>query len=59
MKFPKLKNALLCRILVYVVVLGAFLVPMALIIANAEFFPIPIQLLGFFGPLVGLIIYMI
>ena len=58
MKFPKLKNALLCRILVYVVVLGAFLVPMALIFANAEFFPIPILLLGVFGPLVGLIIYM-
>ena len=59
MKFPKLKNALLCRILVYVVVLGAFLVPMALIIANAEFFPIPILLLGVFGPLVGLLIYML
>ena len=45
MKFPKIKNALLCRILVFVVVIGAFLLPIAIIIP-----------LGFIPPEVKLIV---
>ena len=36
LNFPQLKNALLCRILVYVVVLGGFIAPI-IIIANLDF----------------------
>ena len=38
MPFPRLKNALLCRILVYVVVIGAFAVP-AVIVVKLPFVP--------------------
>ncbi len=31
MDFPKLKNTLLCRILVYVLVIGAFAVPVIIV----------------------------
>ena len=48
MSFPKLKNALLCRVLVYVVVLGAFIVPIVLV----AYIPmIPVAIKWVFGAL--------
>lgn len=38
MKFPRLKNALLCRILVYLIVLGSFIAPV-IIVASLGFIP--------------------
>ena len=44
LEFPKLKNALLCRILVYVVVLGGFIAPI-IIVANLNFVPVAIKII--------------
>lgn len=57
MKFPRLKNALLCRILVYVVVLGVFIVPMA-VVMSLSFIPEAVKLIVIIGLSVGFIIYL-
>lgn len=55
MPFPRLKNPLLCRILVYVTVLGAALVPMLLMMH----LPLPegLQAFAILAPLAGLAVY--
>lgn len=58
MKFPSLKNALLCRILVYVVVLGGFLAPIP-IVAALPFVPDFFGVLFAIGMIVGLLIYIV
>ena len=58
MKFPKLKNALLCRILVYVVVIGGFIVPI-IIVANLKFVPEAVKVIVGIGLAVGLLIYLL
>lgn len=58
MKSPKLNNALLCRILVYVVVLGGFIAPI-IIVANLKFVPEAIKIIVGIGLAVGLLIYLI
>lgn len=58
MKFPRLKNPLLCRILSYVVVLGGFIAPI-IIIGNLDFVPETIKIITFFIFMIGLIIYMV
>ncbi len=58
MKSPKLKNALLCRILVYVVVLGGFIAPI-IIVANLKFVPEAIKVIVGIGLAVGLLVYLI
>lgn len=58
MKSPKLNNALLCRILVYVVVLGGFIAPI-IIVANLKFVPEAIKVIVGIGLAVGLLIYLI
>ncbi len=62
MKYPRLKNPLLCRILVYIVVIGgAFLPAFVAIIAAAIFDFIPAYIPGFvfIGSLIGLLMYVI
>jgi len=56
MNFPKLKHALLCRILVYVVVVGGFTAP---VVALACIKAVPTGIKGIFGFLmaIGLIVY--
>ena len=58
LKFPKLKNALLCRILVYVVVLGGFIAPI-IIVANLKFVPEAVKVIVGIGLAVGLLIYLL
>lgn len=58
MKFPKLKNALLCRILVYAVVLGGFIAPIILV-ANLKFVPEAGKVIVGIGLIVVLLIYLI
>ena len=58
MKFPKLKHALLCRILVYVVILGGFIAPM-IIVANLKFVPEAVKVIVGIGLAVGLLIYLL
>lgn len=58
LKSPKLKNALLCRILVYVVVLGGFIAPI-IIVANLKFVPEAIKVIVGIGLAVGLLIYLL
>jgi len=58
LKSPKLKNALLCRILVYVVVLGGFIAPI-IIVANLKFVPEAIKVIVGIGLVVGLLVYLI
>ena len=58
MKFPKLKNALLCRILVYVVVIGGFIAPI-IIVANLKFVPEAVKVIVGIGLAVGLLIYLL
>ena len=58
MKFPKLKNALLCRILVYVVVLGGFIAPI-IIVANLNFVPETIKIITGVTLAIALLIYLI
>ena len=58
MKFPKLKNALLCRILVYVVVLGGFIAPI-IIVANLNFVPEKIKIITGVTLAIALSIYLI
>lgn len=58
MKFPKLKHAFLCRILVYVVILGGFIAPM-IIVANLKFVPEAAKVIVGIGLAVGLLIYLL
>ena len=58
MKFPKLKNALLCRILVYAVVLGGFIAPIILV-ANLKVVPEAVKVIVGIGLIVVLLIYLI
>ena len=58
MKSPKLNNALLCRIIVYVVVLGGFIAPI-IIVANLKFVPEAIKVIVGIGLAFGLLIYLI
>ncbi|MDD6095554.1 MAG: hypothetical protein PUC29_07415 [Clostridia bacterium] len=58
MAFPKLKKALLCRILVYVVVIGVFIAPI-IIVSNIKFIPDIVKIIVFLGFTVGLIIYLV
>ena len=58
MKFPKLKNALLCRILVYVVVLGVFIAPI-IIVANLNFVHETIKIIVGITLAIALLIYLI
>ena len=58
MKFPKLKNALLCRVLVYVVVLGGFIAPI-IIVANLNFVPEKIKIITGVTLAIALLIYLI
>ena len=56
--FPRLKNALLCRILVYVVVIGTFAVP-AVIVVKLPFVPDGIKALACIGAMAGCLVYVI
>ena len=58
LEFPKLKNALLCRILVYVVVLGGFIAPI-IIVANLNFVPETIKIITGVTLAIALLIYLI
>lgn len=58
MNFPRLKNALLCRILVYVVVLGAFIAPI-IIVMNLKFIPDAVKVLVGIGLAVGFLYYIL
>ena len=58
MNFPRLKNALLCRILVYVVVLGGFIAPI-IIVANLKFVPVAVKVIVSMGLTVGFLVYLI
>ena len=58
MKFPKLKHALLCRTLVYVVVIGGFIAPM-IIVATLKFVPDAAKVIVCIGLAIGLFIYII
>ncbi len=58
MKFPQLKNALLCRILVYVVVLGGFIAPI-IIIANLNFVHETIKIVVGVTLAIALLIYLV
>ena len=57
LNFPKLKNALLCRILVYVVVLGGFIAPIVIVV-SLKFVPEAIKVIASLGLAVGLLIYL-
>ena len=56
MKYPNLKNALLCRILVYVIVLGGFILPI-IICASIDLIPDEISIMVFFVMTIGLLVY--
>lgn len=58
MKFPRLKNPLLCRITSYIVVIGGFIAPI-IIIFNLDFIPEIIKMLSFIAFMTGLLVYMI
>ena len=58
MKYPKLKNALLCRILIYVVVIGMFILPI-IIVSSIPFIPKVIKLIFGFVMVIGLIFYIL
>ena len=58
MGFPKLKNALFCRILTYVVVLGLFIAPIVLL-ACIPVIPVQIKVAAFVVFGAGLIYYLI
>jgi len=58
LNFPKLKKALLCRILVYVVVLGGLIAPIA-IVANIKLISETVKITVGIGFIIGLLIYLI
>ena len=58
MKFPKLKHAMFCRIFIYVVVLGAFFVPIAILL-SLSFITETIKALGVLLLIVLLLVYLV
>lgn len=58
MKFPRLKNPLLCRILVYVVILGGFIAPI-IVVAGLKFIPDTVKIVVGIGLTIALLIYLI
>ena len=58
MKIPQLKNALLCRILVYAVVLGGFIAPI-IIVANLNFVHETIKIVVGIAFAIALLVYLI
>lgn len=58
MKYPKIKNALLCRMLIYIVVIGGFLFPI-IPICLMPFIPEEAKILISFALVVALIVYMV
>ena len=56
MKFPKLKNARLCRFIPYILVIGAFLLPIPIVL-NLAFVPESIQVIVVLGSLISLLVY--
>lgn len=58
MKYPKIKNALLCRILIYIVVVGGFLFPI-IPICLLPFIPEGTKVLISLALVVALIVYMV
>lgn len=56
MKFPRLKNALMCRTLVYVIVIGGFIAPI-IIAANFSFLPDALKVLVGVVCVIGLLVY--
>lgn len=58
MRYPRLKNALLCRILVYVVVIGGFIAPIV-VVANIGIIPNVVKGFAAILLVVGLLIYLI
>ncbi len=57
MNFPRLKNALLCRILVYVVVFGGFIAPI-IVAANLNFIPDGVKIIIWISLAVGFLVYL-
>ncbi len=57
MKYPKLKNALLCRILVYVVIIGVALLPTVIMLLIKQI-PDSIKVFTFLASCVGLLAYL-
>lgn len=58
LKFPRLKNALLCRILIYVVVIGRFFTSLV-IVMNLKFVPEVVKAITCIGFTVGFLIHLI
>ena len=58
MKYPKIKNALLCRILIYIVVIGGFLFPI-IPLCLIPFISEDVKILISFALVVALLIYMV
>lgn len=58
MKHPKIRNALLCRILIYIVVVGGFLFPI-IPVCSMSFIPEGTKVLISFALIVALLIYMV
>ena len=58
MKFPKLKYARFCRILTYVVVIGAFIAPFAIIL-NIKSIPEVVGICLFIALMLGLLFYLV
>ena len=58
MNFPTLKNPLLCRIMVYVAVIGAFAVP-GVIIAMLSFIPLAYKIIGIVILSVALLVFIL
>ena len=58
MKYPKLKNALLCRILTYVVIIGLFTLPIVIIFCIKQI-PDTIKIVSLLGFMVGLLAYIL
>lgn len=58
LRFPKLKNALFCRILTYILVIGAFIAPIVVVIP-IDAIPDLIKVPFFFFMLVALVVYLI
>ena len=56
MKYPQLKNALLCRILVYMVVIGSIIIPIAAVV-SLSFIPVIIKVFTLIAVLVGWLVY--
>lgn len=54
--YPKLKNALICRFIPYIVVLGGFIVPIVIVLA-LPFIPEIVKTIAVFGLVACLIIY--